>query len=244
MRAYRYLVLLLVSILSVNVMAQSTEEIEAENQKRSNVEHGILTLTNGETIEGRFKAEFRQTPEGKLLSSGKLELTFTIGGPYVGYYYTDKKGKTKTRYYKAKDFTSFRILNQGTEDEVYVNLTYSEESVDPKQEQESTEEVVFDLGGSFDFLKGSGKEKEKTKLVYVAADKSKSTLYTFDKDLFITDKRTNESFRLYKDELADRLRAIAHDCPSLLSKIEAGAFEYSLESLTAFVNQLEDCDAK
>ena len=106
--------------LRANAQAASAAAAKAqdeENRRRQNVT-GILTLKDGQKIEGAFRFDYRQTEEGRIASErliGDLD-----AGKYLFHYYKDEKGKDKIKKYGVKEVATFYI----NDNEIYESVTY------------------------------------------------------------------------------------------------------------------------
>lgn len=193
---------------------------------------GILTLDDGETIEGNFEIDFRAVlPDGTEYPLDDIG----IMAPYqktAEHHYLDKNNKIKKRDYSERQMRSFQVTDSNNPDheEFYCRIEY-------KPEQSGGMGLTKGLLGMGGILKSPDKIKI---LAYRVIDLPKVTLYAGNQRLFIVDKRKDEiAIELQPNTYQDQLKLITADCPTLEEKAET--CEYTRASIAQLMKEYHDC---
>lgn len=187
--------------------AQADEE---EYDRRITV-NGILTLDDGTVLDGIFKVEFRQTPDG-IVKKEKGNI-ISLDGKTLRHYYQDEKGKDKVKIYKEKQISSFRVVKEDEPDydEYYCTIEYQSDG------------------------------KTKKALVYRIADMRKTCLYLAGNTIFIQHKGNNTTLELTRRKFEEQLKTIASDCPSVIETVAKHEYMYHINSIHTYAEDYDRC---
>lgn len=213
---------------------QKKDDEKAEMRTRVN---GVLTLTNGEVLEGKFRLEFREVVEGSYKQVGNIA---NLDGKTITYYYKDDKGKTKGKVYKQKEIQSFEVIKEDEPDyqEVYTKIEYS---LRPSKSSIVSGDAVdvINLGKS---ILGGGKSKKHQSLAYLAADLKKTALYFSGDEIYIQNKEAGKDIvELGISTLKEQLITIASNCPTVKANIDNNKYTFDRESMLQFVHEYDTC---
>jgi hypothetical protein len=208
------------------------DDTDPENTGRTDVD-GILTLKNGSRIEGKFRVIIRQPLFGIVR---KNNLLFDLDGASgitdgVTYVYTDEKGKSKSKKYKFKEFTSFEIINDSG------NKVESYDIISVERPKEST-------GNDGDLLQIASvmsRSKNIDLFAWRAAETPEYILYYSEGNWYRAGKGDGQVVLLENTDPVIRKSGLSEDCLSALAKIQNGAFAGDKTLLTEFLKEYNSC---
>lgn len=223
--------------------AQEADKKRREEYEERSVVNGILTLEDGNTVEGKFKIDFREMADGTE-APAEAGTVVSLDGKTATHYYKDEKGKDKIKIYKEKQIRSFKVLKEDEPDynEFYTKLAYIQEPLPQKKADiMDSDGSVNLLGVGKNLLGGKPKDKTKTDIIYVGPDNTKTSLYFSGSNIFITNKNTKKTIILNKENFESQLKDIAANCVSVIENIENHSYEYSRKSILNFTDDLDNC---
>jgi hypothetical protein len=223
--------------------AQEADKKRREEYEERSVVNGILTLEDGNTVEGKFKIDFREMADGTEAPT-EAGTIVSLDGKTATHYYKDEKGKDKIKIYKEKQIRSFKVLKEDEPDynEFYTKLAYIQEPLPQKKADiMDSDGSVNLLGVGKNLLGGKPKDKTKTDIIYVGPDNTKTSLYFSGSNIFITNKNTKKTIILNKENFESQLKDIAVNCVSVIENIENHSYEYSRKSILNFTEDLDNC---
>ena len=199
------------------------EAREADLREKTEVE-GVLTLKNGSKIEGTFRYEYRQTPEGKVAPEGSI--ADLDAGKIIFHLYQDQKGKNKVKKYGVKEVFTFYM----NEAEIYESVTY----------KSGNRLKAATSGGSLDVVKLLGGSKTQKFLLQLAVTE-KARLYFSDGE-YILMKPGSEDAVVGRTLSADDLSKFASDCSGISEKITNNEYGNDANSYIQFVTDYTNCN--
>jgi hypothetical protein len=209
---------------------------EAEENKRRMRVNGVLSLENGNVIEGEFDIPFRETKDGKITTRGTI---VNLDGKTATHFYLDEKGKNRIKVYKEKQIKSFKVLNAEDPafDEYYCKIEYIEE---PEKFDVVSDASLDVMAIGLNLL---SKPKKKTILVCQVAEMNKTTAYIANNHMFIQNKSSREPFiKLTSANFESKLKEVASDCSLTVESISNNKYTYTVKGIYDFMKDYDVCN--